>query len=138
MNKYKLNQYSGKYRVRLKNFMFLAVFILLACGWDQGCGTGPEHYSSFQITFSRGDNGKTQFYFTPPEKLILSKIISRSTAINFTNTIEFKYPFLICDKSKRHIINEFKDVQIGQIWEFQFYGPDNGGEIISSVSITIN
>lgn len=138
MNKYKLKQYSGKYKGMIKNFIFFSVFILLACGWDQGCGTDPENNSSFQITYSRDKKGKTIFYFIPPENFILSKIKSESPAINYSNTIEFKYPFLICEKSQRHIINEFSNVQIGQIWEFQFYGPDNGGEIISSVNITIN
>jgi len=138
MNKYKLTQYFEKYKRNVKKILFFSVFILLACGWDQGCGTGPEYNSPFQITYSTDKNGKAIFYFIPPENLILSKIKSESPAINFANTIEFKYPFLICEKSQRHILNEFSNVRIGQVWKFEFYGPDNGGELISSVNITIN
>lgn len=137
MNKYRLKLYFGKYNGRIKNIFFLIIFLLSACGWDQGCGTGPEYNSTFQITYSRDKNGKAVFYFIPPEKLILSKITSESPAINFSNTIEFKYPFLICDKSQRHIINEFSNVQVGQVWKFDFFGPASGGELISSVMITI-
>jgi len=136
MNKCKLKHNFGKFKLRIKYILFLFIFLLLACGWD-GCGIGPQYNSTFQITYSRDKNGKAIFYFIPPEKFILSKITSESPAINFSNTIEFKYPYLICDKSQRHIINEFSNVQIGQVWEFEFFGPASGGELISSVMITI-
>ena len=138
MNKCKLKHNFGKFKLRMKYILFLIIFLLLACGWDEGCGIGPQYNSIFQITYSRDKNGKAIFYFIPPEKFILSKITSESPAINFSNTIEFKYPFLICDKSQRHIINEFSNVQTGQGWKFEFVGPDSGGESISSVMITIH
>lgn len=121
----------------VKHILLSLMFLILTCGYDE-CGTGVGE-QNFLISYSPSDNGNTKFYFIPPDKFVLQKITARCAAISFSNTIDFKYPYLACSNSESHIIKEYSNVQPGQVWEFGFYAPGNEGigVLIDLENITI-
>jgi hypothetical protein len=123
---------NDKFILRFKYFVVFPALFMMLCSFDNGCGdegtpSGCSGVSTppppvFNISYAQGDNGKGKFYFTSNERIVLQSINVVQDSIYVVETINFEYPYLVCEAGDNHIINEYSEVQAGQKWTFTFTG----------------
>jgi hypothetical protein len=130
----KIRTYLKKERfiLRFKYFVVFPALFMMLCSFDDSCsgegtpsgctGVSTPPPPVFNITFTQGSNGKGKFYFTSNERIVLQSINVVRDSIYVVETINFEYPYLVCEAGDNHIINEYSEVQAGQKWTFTFTG----------------
>ncbi len=91
-----------------------------AIGGIGGTGGGSSNVT-FQIRSEAGQNGGTEFDFSPSENLTLSEIFVNETTIGFKDTVQITGTTAY-QKGTFYPINEYTGVQNGMHFKFEFIG----------------
>jgi hypothetical protein len=118
-------------------FILMTAIIVSGCS-KSGNVVGPNNSQiSFQISQQTGQNGGTEFLFTPAMDVKISRIISIYQPQQFADTISYTNVNYVYTKGTTYIINEYDGVQNGQQWNFNFTGSQSGQQN-SNYNVTIN
>jgi hypothetical protein len=104
--------------------LVFAVFLAFAgCSKNDGV-LGPNFNSQVSISISQqsGPNGGVEFLFKPGRDVNISKIVSRLSSQQFTDTLRFTNTSYVYSKDTTYIISEYSGVENGQKWNFDFTG----------------
>lgn len=115
----------------------LTAIVISGCS-KSGNVVGPNSPQvSFQISQQPGQNGGTEFLFTPSVDVKISRIISIYQPQQFADTISYTNVNYVYSKGTTYIINEYTGVQNGQQWNFNFTGSISGQQN-SNYNVTAN
>lgn len=133
MKNIKTSSKTRKVIIRIKYFVIFPLLLMTLCSYDGGCddsnpqSTGcnavqPPPDPVFTISFTPVDTIKGKFYFTCDQWIVLKSIEIRKDSVISIETINFQFPYLVCEIGNTHVINEYKDVEPGHVWTFTFTG----------------
>lgn len=118
--------------VKLKCYVIFPVLLMTLCSFDGGCDDNPTSSGCnvptpppdpvFNISFTQVDTGKGKFYFTCDQWIVLQSIEVRKDSVYSVETINFQFPYLVCEMGNTHVINEYKGIEPGHVWTFTFTG----------------
>jgi hypothetical protein len=118
----------------------MAYLLITGCGDKSGViGPNQSQNVSFSITQQVTSTGSMQFMFKPAEDIKISRLISKFTAEQFTDTLTYGNPNYVYSKDTAYIINRYVNVFAGQQWIFDFTGtvPASNSQYNVAINYTV-
>lgn len=104
---------------------------------DSVTGPNANSQASFEISQRITQTGSMQFLFKPGVNINISRIVSRYSAEQFADTLNYSNTSYVYSKDSTYIINNYTGVQNGQQWNFDFTGTIPG-QNNSNYNVTVN